>query len=101
MITRFQYLNGEFDHDQYYNQFVNGPIIYLVGGRLGNQIAKSSDPYFNDISLRLWDLMAPNIKAMLDLSKLKQAGETWSLSTSICIAKQAAKLIKKGIDKNN
>lgn len=95
MITRKQYMNREYSHDQYYSQFVNEPIYHLVLRQFtAKRLADCSDQeYFNDISIHLWDHMESSWRALVDKSLLKDTGEGWSSATSVCILKAAARQI--------
>ena len=102
-ITRKQYMDKEYSHDEYYEQFVTEGVKKYVCRVIGRQhILDSKDPHFNDIPLYKWDSMCPQIKIMIDRNKLREAEgwnepETypWSLCCGVCIAKQAAKDIKQ------
>ena len=103
-ITREQYGKGECTHEEYFGQFVTEPIKTYVCRVIGEQrIMDSFDPHFNDIPLREWDRLSPQIATMIDRDKLREAEGwrdpktfPWSLSTAVCIAKQAARIIKEG-----
>jgi hypothetical protein len=96
-ITRKQYLNHEADHDAYYGQFVTPRIINLVSQQIGtDKILVSTRESFNDIPLDKWDKIYPfPLIATGKGSKLDEAGDNYSLSTHVCIAKQAARIIKE------
>jgi hypothetical protein len=86
--------------------------------------ALDSDEHLNNIPLHRWDLLAglnptkmeksfpslmgvqtidrwndtggkSNLKSLVDIKQIKDAGECWSLSTAVCIAKEAARQIAK------
>ena len=92
MFTRQQYLDNECTHSQYYGQFVNDYTKRMVLSFIGlDAIKRSTDPYFNDIQLHNWDVIAPTFNYT---SKLKECGDGFSLATGVCIAKEAARQIK-------
>lgn len=93
MYTREQYLNDECTHEQYYSQFVDFDTKQYVKSRIGlDKILKSNDEHFNDIPLKNWETCCVSVEAV---EALKAAGDTWSLSGRVCIAKAAAKIIKQ------
>ena len=93
MFTRQQYMNNECTHRQYYAQFVTRGIRSSVKRSVGldNLVRCSDQEYFNTIPLRLWDVLTYNIRVMVDKALLASANEGWSLSTGVCIAKEAAR----------
>ena len=103
VLTREQYLNGECSHDQYYSQFVTEKIKQIVANSIGIPVILAcKDPHFNTIPLKRWDSLEPIIKIFVNTDKIRKAENwsdpttyPWSLATSVCIAKQAAKHIKK------
>lgn len=81
---------------QYWNQFVNDSIINIVRSSIGGDNIKNSvDQHFNDIPLQKWDVLAPSINQCVSRKLLKDTGESLALSTSVCIAKAAARKIKE------
>lgn len=101
-MTREEYMShagqpDTFDiHRKYYKQFVTPAVQCLVLGRIGeDKVLSSTDPYLNDIPLGLWDAMEPTLRGYRDVrAKVKEAGDTWSLNTSVCILKEAARIIR-------
>lgn len=99
-------LSGVCTHDQYWRQFVNDNIKSYVASRIGMAaIERSKDEHFNDIPLRNWDDLHA-IRGMVDGAKWRRLHNTtypeknkndflWSLSCQVCIAKQAARLLKQ------
>ena len=56
MITRKEYLDGLYTHEQYYGQFVNNRIKTIVLEEIGlERLKASTDPNLNDIPLLEWD----------------------------------------------
>lgn len=94
-FTREQYMNHECDHDTYYGQFVTSAIVELVADSIGvDRIRASEDPHMNDIPLRDWDALC--VEQYISKARLKNAGEGWSQSAAVCIAKAAARRIQRG-----
>jgi hypothetical protein len=83
-------------HRQFYGQFVTPYVREFVRAHIGEaRIKASTDEHFNDIPLHLWDRLDYNMRAMCE-QKLRDAGDFWSLSATVCIAKEAARQIKDG-----
>lgn len=106
MFNRKDYLEKRCTHDEYYSQFVTRRLIYYVKKYIGDdRIKKSTDPYFNDIPLSIWDAMS-SVASLINTKLWKQCenvtyGEEyknnflWSKASQVCIAKQAARIIKE------
>jgi hypothetical protein len=99
MITRKQYMNNEYSHEEYYGQFLTPGLIEAVGRRIGvERIKKSTDPHFNDITLTAWDHLRELVQ-YYTLRRLKEADPCGgSLSDAVCIAKRCASAIREGLD---
>lgn len=90
-------------HDEYYEQFVNLSTIQQVKIRFGDLISKSTNKHFNDIPLAQWDSLVgwPFSGRGTFLSYNKGQFEeatgsrAYSGSDMICIAKAAARMIKR------
>jgi len=102
--TRKQYLAGECSHNEYYAQFVTSAVIETVKRHIGeDKIAASTDEYFNDIPLHQWDMLERAMRHTMDEKAFKAlacpeapSGQIyWSLCDAVCIAKQAARMIKE------
>jgi len=95
MWTRKDYINEKCSHQEYYGQFYTHQLVDYIRRTVGEKrIKKSKDKYFNDISLSVWDAQAVTVRRMVgDISKY---GESWTLSTAVCIAKEAARRIRDG-----
>lgn len=113
MITRKDYMSKKATHREYFSQFVNEEILKLVEDRFGRERLKKAfetDRHFNSIRLDEWDFLngyiwpgsrfknvAHNerdyLKKLIDLRKLKETGEGYSLNTCTCILKEAAQMI--------
>lgn len=95
-LTRAQRLNNECTHREYYAQFVTESIIEQVKARIGEKrILQSSDESFNDIPLASWDAFEYSFRDMGMPHKMKECGDSFSLSGVVCIAKEAARQIKE------
>lgn len=94
IYTRAQYMANEVTHDEYYSQFVDPGVLFLVAARIGiDRIKASTNEHFNDIPLPKWDAMKEVILS-LTLKSRKDAGEGNSLCACVCIAKAAARILK-------
>ena len=97
MITRKEYAGGRYTYEEYYSQFVDHNIKDLVIRSIGLHIIKNStDPHFNDIPLEKWDRLESSIRSICGkaISEANTGGGV-SLSDCVCIAKQAARMIKE------
>ena len=92
MFTRQDYMSNRCDYSTYYGQFVNAAVKALVKRHIGyDNIIRSKDQiYFNDIPLRLWDVLSYAVMNAVGTTQLKTAGESRSLQTGVSIAKMAA-----------
>lgn len=101
MIKRSEYVNGRVNHQAYYGQFVTPAVIDLVRTYIGeDKIKKSTDPHFNDIPLRHWDAMSGQIGYLVGHLLGEANGSTrgaYSLSDTVCVAKEAARMIKEAL----
>lgn len=92
----------------YYSQFVNVEIKKAVLSKFGSvkRLAEclQEDKHLNNLPLRMWDELigydSSNFNspgnpfyAIVDRKLLKEAGEGWSASTGVCIAKTAARML--------
>lgn len=94
-FTREDYLNNVCTHDQYYDQFVNTHVRYLVAGSIGRlAIANSTDANFNDIDLSNWDALGTLIVGVVGRKKFHDLGDAPTLGGIVCIAKAAARQIR-------
>lgn len=99
--NRRAYMANEVDHQAYYAQYVTDEVLRMVGARIGeDRIKASTDRWFNDIPLPLWDGITGyprDVIAALDASNASTTkdGVPWhSLSDLVCIAKAAARQIR-------
>ena len=89
MITQNEYMQGRATHRQFYAQFVTPEYITYVVGRIGAEnLKQSTDEHLNDIGLGRWDMLQDPPKFR---TRLKEAGTFWSLSSRVCVAKEAAR----------
>lgn len=94
VIYHSEYIVGICTHDQYYRQYINKEILDFVCKSIGkDKIMTSKDKNFNDIPLKYWDYISKQVQNMCDAT-MHKLGEVQSLSTGVCIAKAAAKLIR-------
>lgn len=87
-------------HRAYYGQYVDEKVKLLVHQMIGlSNLQKSTDPHFNDIPLRRWDVMVTLLGQTM-AKKLKENGDTLSLGSGVCILKEAAHQIvgKRAVD---
>lgn len=76
-------------HRRYFGQFVTPGTIARVLGAIGKEkLTASSDPHLNDIPLRLWDQLTPQLPGSAGFSK---AGDFYTLANGVCLAKEAAR----------
>lgn len=92
VTRRSAYLAGVVSHDEYYAQFVTPETVAYVTPLIGiakiRQCVEAGDTSLNGVSLVKVDRIAAVMPFASD--KLKQAGETRTLSVLVCIAKRAA-----------
>lgn len=94
IITRQEYMSGQATHAQYYGQFATDAVTRFVVSAIGKKALRASkDPHMNDVPLARWDALHPALHSMCS-ARLAKTGATggYSLSDSVCIAKQAARL---------
>lgn len=92
MKTRKQYLDKECTYNEYYEQFVTGPIRYHVESCIGkDRILASQDKNLNDIPLAEWDAAAKSFPASNIDRDMRAAGDYPTLAGLVCIAKTAAR----------
>lgn len=92
-------------HNAYWSQYVTPAALAAVEAAFGKErIANSSDPHLNDIPLSEWDKLSGgsgrahhgdsalhHVPHWVPVAKLREAGEALCLSTTVCIAKAAAR----------
>lgn len=106
MLTREQYLaqySGKTEaeraalHREYYAQFVTrwtrSTVVHFIGAE---RIRASTDPHMNDIPLHDWDRLDAVIRAPgARIHKAINGTSAWSLSDTVCVAKEAARQFKE------
>lgn len=96
MFTRKQYLDDQCSHREYYAQLVDERTIATVVATIGaDELRASTDPHFNDIPLRRWDVLAailPNVLAV----RFVDLGDYATLGGLVCVAKEAARQFCEG-----
>ena len=95
MITREQYISsngGMPAHRAYYGQFVNADLMQWVVKHIGqSRILSSTDPHLNDIPLREWDALHGMLAMWCKRAVCATTSGGYSLSDSVCIAKESAR----------
>jgi hypothetical protein len=93
--TREQYIpegnnRPECSHSEYYGQFVDEAVIDRVIDHFTKEVILASNHkvHFNDIPLEHWDELGLSIETM---KKVEINGEYLTLSTMVCINKEAAR----------
>lgn len=95
MKTRRDYVHGDTDHRTFYGQFVDAAVRRGVAAHIGkDRILASTDPHFNDIPLREWDLL-PFFGDSYRLCLKANGMKALSLSDKVCINKEAAAQIRE------
>lgn len=101
MLTRKEHMAREYvddatamaRHREYYSQFVTPKVKQLVLRRIGRkELLRSTDPHLNDIRLALWDRLVCQIDGVA-VTLLREAGDSLSLGTGVCMLKEAARQI--------
>jgi hypothetical protein len=96
VYTRAQYLHdsqtdGPAAHRRYYGQFVTNGTKHRVVSSIGlARLLASSNLHFNDIPLHEWDRLVPALPGSAGFNK---AGDYYTLSNGVCLAKEAARQI--------
>lgn len=93
-ITRKAYMEGDITHEEFYSHITSS----LDGKRLFDKAflsrvrmaLKDGDEHLNSIPLAEWDSIADRIRLTIS-SKLKEAGDFWSMAGGVCAVKQLAK----------
>lgn len=95
MFTRQDYMNNKCTHSEYYSQFVNDYTKRIVLSRWNKTVLKNAydkDQHFNSLSLGQWDnltfLISPDFKKYGDYS---------TLAGCVCVLKETARHIVKGL----
>lgn len=94
LYTRAQYMadaqtDGMTAHRRYFGQFVTPATIYRVVHLIGkDKLLSSKDEHMNDIPLELWDRLVPELPGS---SGFRKAGDYYTISLGVCLAKEAAR----------
>lgn len=100
--TRAEYMkdsqtDGTAAHRRYFGQFVTPGTKYRVLSAIGlDRLKASTDPHLNDIPLPLWDQLTPQLPGS---GQFVNAGDYYTLSNGVCLAKEAARQILEGLEK--
>lgn len=104
MITRQQYMSGEFTHHDYYAQFITeGTKKYVLATFGMDKLLASNDEHLNDLCKHsnggrgnwLWDF------APINRDLLLKSGGSYSYASITCVAKACAKNLIEESKKNN
>lgn len=105
MYTRQQYLNKKCTHREYYKQFVDNAVLKVVEQRFTLdrlRRAYEEDENFNTIHLMYWDNLTRGLLYNWNvLDVMDKTGETYSLSTGVCILKAAARILVERTKESN
>ena len=96
MKTRQDYISGKCTHREYYAQFVTPEIRQMVITRFGADLLKSAlakDENLNGVPLHQWDNLTGFPNHALAYARLKAAGDHCTLSSGVCILKEAARQV--------
>lgn len=84
-------------HRAYYGQFVDDFLKETIARNFGVDRLKRAfarDEHFNTIPLIEWDAYNPLFTQLDSLPKaVRNVGDQWSMSTSVCIVKEAARQV--------
>jgi len=104
-FDRNDYMQGKCSHQEYYSQFTTKAMQTHICNRIGkSRIEESTDKYFNDIYLKLWDNLDAKLFINKELYKLcnnvtyaeaARSNFMWSPSCNVCVLKAAASIIRE------
>ena len=95
MIPRRDYLDNTALHDEYFLQFSTPDFKSHIAGLFSpEELMASNNHYFNDIPLQRWDSAVLSGQVFLNNQAIKEAGDFYSLSVGVCIAKAVARVLK-------
>ena len=95
-LAAYHYVPGQEspEHRRYYGQLVNSATISAVVRHIGaDRLKASTDPHFNDIPLREWDLLAPWLPTEGTFRDLEDFP---TKAGFVCVAKEAARQYVEG-----
>jgi hypothetical protein len=92
MFTRNDYLEGKCSHREYYAQFVTETTKSALLAHTTVKALQSSNDKKNlsDFSLVFWDSLHLPYGT---ITKMKEAGDCYSMASNVCIFKEAARQI--------
>lgn len=104
-LPRYPSPESHAHHRAYFAQFVTLACLAAVADTIGKErIAASTDRALNDIPLSEWDKLSGGsgrahhgdsklhfVPHWAPVAKLREAGESLTLGTTVCIAKEAAR----------
>ena len=95
-ITLKQYMNKEFTHREYNEQYVTERMMNIVENRFGAEKLATrldEDEHLNNIPLIVWDRIGEIINCD-ELNKAMRANGDWTtLAGLVCVAKAAARMV--------
>ena len=98
IITREQYMNGTYTHDEYYGQIAealglsyNPTDCKILAELLAqDEMKRDSDPHLNSIALHRWDNMGLGLERLANYKNvLKERNEDNTPAVRVCIIKSA------------
>lgn len=87
---RKEYLNGNISHDEYYcwlGNFIGVTEADVPFSK--EQLEKSKDIHFNDLSLKIWD----SKHSLLYILAKNKSLLTWSYADTVCVLKSLARKV--------
>jgi hypothetical protein len=98
LITRKQYLAHTTElFDAYWLQFTGEGYRSAVAGMFGPEELVNGGEHFNGIALARWDDAARKLYPRVKHELFTAAGEIYSLSAGVCMAKVQAKQLIAGV----
>ncbi len=92
-FSRADYLARKCTHREYYSQFVSNSLVSQMASRFGKEHLKEcflTDEHLNNIPLKIWDGLEMAYRSAF-YHNVKEAGDTYSQSSGVCILKESAK----------
>lgn len=109
VYDRAMHMRGECDYFTYEKQFVSNVSIALVKNHFGaERLLASTNKHFNDIPLRLWDVLAQMslpAHALIGMSQIMNYADGnyqpgTSLSDRVCLLKESARAFVESVKAN-
>jgi len=90
-------IKGDYNHREYYAQFVTENMKHRILINLGSPRLKAlkNSSHLNEIPLKTWDTMYLPPLAV----SMKDAGDSLTMSGKVCILKEAAKQVIEELNK--